>query len=144
MAAWKDGLTITSCVIALLFLVGMAIYTWIKWRRREIEELRKTQEQVHIRKISRPDDPERQQNDLPTYTSVMADASEPTIVVENNAPRAQRGYQNQALEVRSVGDLSARARKEQEMNRNDRGRAATAPAGQANGLVDHQSEKTWL
>lgn len=142
--AWKDGLTIASCVIALLFLVGLAIYTWIKWRRREIKELRQTQEQVHIRKISRPGDPERQQNDLPTYTSVTADAAEPTIVIENDTPKVQRSYQNQALEVRSVGNLSARARKEQETNRNDRNRAATAPVGQANGQVVYQSEKTWL
>ena len=141
MAAWKDGITIASCIIALLVLVGMAIYTWVTWRRRKITERGETQQQVRVRKITLPGE-EAHETELPSYSSVVQSAAEPTIVVENKAtPKVRKSYQNQALEVKSFGDLSARAPNEQLASQTH---AATEPVGKMNGKMENTSEKTWL
>ena len=137
---WKNGLTIASCVIALFFLVGIAIYSWIKWRKRQIKKMRQTDQQVRVRKITLPG--EEEQPELPSYSSAVRNAVEPTIVVENDVtPKVQRSYQNQALEVRSVNNLSEKARNEQKMVRP---RAATEPVKSMKRKVENSSEKTWL
>lgn len=142
MAAWKDGITIASCIIALLVLVGMSIYTWVKWRRRQIKERRESQPQVRVRKVTLPGEDPEGQNELPPYHSVVQNAAEPTITVENDVtPQVRRSYQNQALEVKSFNDLSQRADKEESATRT---RATTVPVDKTNGQVETASEKTWL
>ncbi|EDO35069.1 predicted protein [Nematostella vectensis] len=41
-----DAGTITACVLALVLLLLFTTYTWLKWRRRELQRMRRPQETV--------------------------------------------------------------------------------------------------